>query len=503
MRTDLPVRTGPVPNFSIPLFKDDAVSTFSGLNTAYTGLVAARQGLNVVGQNIANANTTGYTRQRLTTSSIGPAASTGMFSGGVRPGQGVSVDAIARLGNDHLDARVRSSAAVSGYATVRANVMGSLETTLKEPSDNGIAARLADFWAGWQDVANSPNESAPKEVLLSRAGNLAAQIGQGYQGVNSQWSQVRTETVGMVDELNGAAAQVADLNKAIRSTLAGGGSANELIDARSTLTTQIAALAGGTVRDNTDGTVDVVLGGNAIVSGITARTVELAGSTTMAGAADAVRLVRSGSGPGTVNLDGGEIAGAVSMLAPAAGAATTGTGGPIAEQGAFYNTFAAKLAEKVNFIYQGGTTVDGKPVPGTGPAFFSLTAGAAGSMDLAVTATAADLTAGAPGAGALDGSVADKLSQLGVADDSPDRGWAGHVAATGLGAKTELQQATMSDLAATSAVTLQLSNSSVDMDEENVNLLMYQHAYQGAARVMTAVDEMLDTLINRTGLVGR
>ena len=58
-------------------------------------------------------------------------------------------------------------------------------------------------------------------------------------------------------------------------------------------------------------------------------------------------------------------------------------------------------------------------------------------------------------------------------------------------------------VAPTAAVGAQLSNSSVDLDEENVNLLMFQHAYQGAARVMTAVDEMLDTLINRTGLVGR
>jgi flagellar hook-associated protein 1 FlgK len=73
----------------------------------------------------------------------------------------------------------------------------------------------------------------------------------------------------------------------------------------------------------------------------------------------------------------------------------------------------------------------------------------------------------------------------------------------GVATRSELQQANLAGLASTSAVTSQLSNSAVDLDEENVNLLMFQHAYQGAARVMTAVDEMLDTLINRTGLVGR
>ncbi|NKX51333.1 flagellar hook-associated protein FlgK, partial [Arthrobacter deserti] len=73
----------------------------------------------------------------------------------------------------------------------------------------------------------------------------------------------------------------------------------------------------------------------------------------------------------------------------------------------------------------------------------------------------------------------------------------------GAAARTDLRQAELAGLASDSARTLQLSNASVDQDEENVNLLSFQHAYQGAARVMTAVDEMLDTLINRTGVVGR
>jgi flagellar hook-associated protein 1 FlgK len=69
--------------------------------------------------------------------------------------------------------------------------------------------------------------------------------------------------------------------------------------------------------------------------------------------------------------------------------------------------------------------------------------------------------------------------------------------------KAELQGASLADITSTAAVKAQLSNASVDLDEENVSLLMFQHAYQGAARVMTAVDEMLDVLINKTGLVGR
>ena len=96
------------------------VSTFGSLATAYSGLAAARAGIDVTGQNIANAGTTGYTRQRVTQSSI-PAAQTGFMRGtAALAGQGVSVDGIARLGSLTLDAGVRVAAGSSAYADARA-----------------------------------------------------------------------------------------------------------------------------------------------------------------------------------------------------------------------------------------------------------------------------------------------------------------------------------------------------------------------------------------------
>ena len=89
-------------------------STFGGLNSALTGLNAARLGTQVAGQNVQNANTEGYTRQRVETSAIAPIARTGLFSTGKTAGQGVRVEAVARLGDAFLDARVRSTGAASG-----------------------------------------------------------------------------------------------------------------------------------------------------------------------------------------------------------------------------------------------------------------------------------------------------------------------------------------------------------------------------------------------------
>ena len=486
------------------------MSTFGGLNTAYTGLIAARKGLEVVGQNIANANTQGYTRQRITTSSVDAISRVGLMSAGVQAGQGVNVDGVARLGSAQLDAQVRSSAAVAGYSAVRSNALTAVEGSMNEPGKNGLSAQLDEFWAGWHDVSNSAGDAAPAGVLLGQAAVLTTQIHQGFQAVANQWSTTRGSVDGMVSEINNAAEQVAALNVQIRNAQTAGGGANELLDKRNLLTTTLAALTGGTLVDRGDGTVDVLVGGNALVTGDSAQKLVAVGARTLAEGGPAVHVEWAGKpAAGPVAVDGGELAGAISLLAPAVtSGAGKGTGGALAEAAESYNTFATDLADKVNAIYSTG---DNSTKPNQN--FFLLAAGIPAALSLSVIpTTAAELSTGIAANGALDGSTADKIAQLGAgkavtaggaAIISPSADWSNFVTGFAVKTRTELQHASLADITSNAAVGAQLSNASVDLDEENVNLLMFQHAYQGAARVMTAVDEMLDTLINRTGLVGR
>jgi flagellar hook-associated protein 1 FlgK len=467
------------------------MSTFSGLNTAYTALTAARRGLDVIGQNVANANTPGYTRQRLETSATAPLSSTG-FSTGPRVGQGVTVDGIARLGSLQLDARVRATTAVSGFSAVRANALSALEVSLNEPGDNGISASLDDFWAAWQGVSNKPGDPAAAEVLLNEAATVASRISSGYLSVTNQFKDVRSDLSAMADELNTAGAQLASLNGAIRSALSNGGSVNELLDQRNALASTVAALAGGTVREGADGMVDILVGGNAFVTAEVFRPVEVVGGSALGG--DPVQLVWSHRRGDSVALSGGEMAGALSILAP---------GADLTKAAASYNSLAEKLASTVNAVHSTGTAPgDGTPGSTTGLDFFGFDAGQP-ALSLHIIPTSASGIAAGNGTGGFDGSIADKISQLGTSADSPDKMWSAFVSGTGAAARSEMQQAKLAGIAASSAVGLQLANSSVDLDEENMNLLAYQHAYQGAARVMSAIDEMLDTLINRTGIVGR
>ena len=475
------------------------MSTFSGLNTALTGLNAARHGLDVVGQNIANSSTKGYTRQRVSTAAAGSLPQIGpLVLSRAQVGQGVTVDGIARLGNVILDGRVRSSAATSGNLAVRSNALSTVEASLNEPGKNGISDQLLKFWSAWGDVSNRAGEEAPAGVLLQKASQIASQIATGYSAVDSAWTDVRTKLDGMAAELNDAGSRVAALNGQIRETLATGGSANEMLDQRSALTSSIAALTGGTVRALPDGTAEVLVGGNALVSGDVFRSVTVTGTHSLAGASGSPVALEWTNRPGrSVAVESGEIAGSISMLAAANG---TGTGGAIAEAAAGYSRFATSLANTVNTAHQAGSTPSGA----TGLDFFALSATGPAALGLSVVPTsAAQLASGAPGAGGNNGSNADAISQLGSGANSPDSVWSAFVTKIGTTSKTALQQAMLADSVTAAATAAQLANSSVDLDEENVNMLTFQKAYQGAARVMTAVDEMLDTLINRTGIVGR
>ncbi|WP_263091709.1 flagellar hook-associated protein FlgK [Curtobacterium sp. RIT-PI-V] len=471
------------------------VSTFGSLATAYSGLAAARAGIDVTGQNIANAGTAGYTRQRVTQNSI-PATQTGFMRGtAALAGQGVSVDGIARLASLTLDVGVRVAAGSSAYADARATALSALETGLHEPGKDGLSAKLDAFWSSWSELASHPDDPGAASAVLGAAGTVASALAAGSKAVDAQWSSVRGTAAGQVTQLNDAAKQVADLNGRIRTALASGGNANELLDQRDQLTEQIATLAGGTTRTNADGTVDVLLGGNPLVQGTDARTVALGGGERLADGA-AVTLTWTSGSAGAVSLSGGSIGGALAVLAPANG---NGTGGALAQAAASYDAVATQLAATVNAVHATGTTPSGT----TGTAFFALAAGVPAAQGLSVVPTDGSGLATRNAAGQLDDSFADALSRLGTGPGAADTTWATFVAGVGTASRSAATESTLTGLALTNARTQQQSSAGVDLDEENVNLLSYQHAYQGAARVLTAVDEMLDTIINRTGLVGR
>lgn len=468
------------------------MSSFSGLRLAESALSAARAGMTVTGQNIANQTTTGYTRQRIDQAPLTGVGQTGLWKSGLGIGGGVSVTGVARLGDAVLDARVRDALSTSGFWSARATAAARAESTMAEPTADGLAANLDRFWAGWSDLANTP-EPAAAQVVLTNAQVLVGQIAAGYQAVAGQWGDLRGQVDRDIADVNAVAGQVATLNGQIRDALHAGRNANELIDQRNVLAQQLSSTIGATGVVESDGTLTLRVDGNALVSGDSSRSLQVSGPREIS---DAGRIVVSWADRPDVPVavSGGVIGGTISALAPAA------DGGTLAGVAAAYNDTAAALAAAVNDVHRTGVTAGGA----AGGDFFALDTTGPAALGLSVVPTGLDqLALAAPGAGAKDTTIADRISALGASATGPSKTWATFVTGFAVAVAGDLQRADIADMGAVAAVTAQQSNASVDGDEETINLLTYQTAYQAAARVLTAMDEALDLLINRTGLVGR
>ncbi|HEY3436394.1 MAG TPA: flagellar hook-associated protein FlgK [Actinotalea sp.] len=473
------------------------MSTFSGLSTALSSLIAQRQALDVSGQNIANANTAGYTRQRADLTSVQALSAPSMFSAQSGTGNGTRVSGITRMGDSFLDTRLRAATSTASFQSARADSLGRLQSTISEPSETSVSAQLQTFWAGWHDVANQPSDQAARQVLLGDAEALVTQISGGYRAVESQWSQMRTETQTLATEVNTTAKAVAQLNEHIRSIQVSGGTPNELVDQRSELITKLSGLVGASAREREDGTVDVMVGGNALVRGVKANEIAVTGSFTMSGAIDLtapVGLTWAATGT-ALWLDSGTLASHLADLAP---------DGSLAAAIGSWNAVATSLATTVNAAHRAGNSLETPPV--TGRDFFTFAPGStppALGLSVALKDHPEQVAAATPGKGGLDGSNADAIAGLVDAPGGPDRVWRDFVVDLGVRTHAADQRAAVMESARSTAENLQLSSASVDLDEESVNMLAFQRAYEGAARVLTTMDEMLDTLINRTGTVGR
>lgn len=477
-------------------------STFGAIQVAASGMSAARAGIESAGNNIANSGTDGYTRQRVNVTANPDLARMSQFTLPTKTdaGQGARILSVERLGNDLLESRLRSATGEFAYVDTLKEAYNTLELSLNEPSSTGMSTHLSKFWSSWQDLANNPDSAPAASALIEQGSTLGLHISSGYTEVSSQWNTMRSQTSDWTRQLNTYADQLGEVNKQIVDMQLAGGSANELFDSRDRIAISIADLSGGDTRIMANGTAEVSIGGNLLVTGTTVNKLQLAGANNVgAVGGDPARLEWTAR-PGTpVSINGGKIGGALNILGPAN---LTGTGGALAEAAKAYNDLATEVASQVNAIHQNGQTANGT----TGLDFFAFnSATAPPAMSLIVVPTnAGEIASGRIGSGPLDGSNALLIGQIATKPDSPDKKvWASFVSTIAVTAQTTITRSAAVEVAFQNATAAELSNSSVDLTEENIHLLTSQDHFEAAARALTTLDEMLDTIINRTGLVGR
>lgn len=471
------------------------MSTFSGINTAMSSLMAHQRALGITGQNVANANTDGYSRQRVEMRAVNGSVVPAMFSTSPGIGDGVNGDKITRARDQFLEARAQNEHALTANLTGQQVTLDGIEKTFGEPSENGIQSLLADYWASWGDISNAADDLAARSQMLQAGATLTDGMRTARASLDSQWNGEHTKAAALVQDVNSTAATIADLNKAISRATQSGLPANELADQRDALALSLAEKAGATTRPGADGTLDVYLNGTTLVRGADAQFLRLDGATrpddTTAGP------------PRIVWAADGYPAQPAGELGASLDAMTT----TIPTYRDRLDTVAAALATQVNTAHAAGYDLNGNP---GGPLFVGGPPVTAGNIAInpAVIANpnlvaASSLPTTPPSPPSKDGGNADALAALATAPGAPDNLYRRMV--TDLGVQT---QGVTRGVAIQSAVTLQVDNaresvSGVSIDEEMTNMVAFQHGYEAAARMLTAIDEMLDTLINRTGTVGR
>ncbi|MGH3265116.1 MAG: flagellar hook-associated protein FlgK, partial [Trebonia sp.] len=252
------------------------IPTFTGYQTALKGLEAAQAAIDTTGQNIANANTPGYTRQRVNTAESAslsiPAQSE--RGAGADLGTGVDVTSISRIRDEFLDIQYRAQNTVTSSANSSSSALGQVQTALAEPSSNGLQAQLSSFWSAWSDLANDPTSSAAAQAVIDDGQTLA----QTFNSVSAQMSTVQSQSAQQYASLTGAngtvaqdANQIATLNGEITQATEAGQTPNDLLDQRDNLLDQLSGLAQISLTDQSNGSVTVNFGDAAtpLVSGTT------------------------------------------------------------------------------------------------------------------------------------------------------------------------------------------------------------------------------------------
>lgn len=219
-------------------------STWFGLETARRGMKVNQYALDITGHNLANASTTGYSRQEAVMSVTDPYAYPSI-GGPVTPGQfgtGVEVSSIRRVKDEYLDNNVRRATTDSAYWNDQISVLQRAEASFAEPASDGIGDRIASFFKAWMDLNNTPQDPGVKAAVAQVGDSLASLMSFTYNQLNDVQNSVAVVdstpavTGGMlidqVNEANDLLVQIRNLTDAIKKAYAVGQQPNDLLDKR-------------------------------------------------------------------------------------------------------------------------------------------------------------------------------------------------------------------------------------------------------------------------------
>jgi flagellar hook-associated protein 1 FlgK len=427
--------------------------SFSALSIAVSGLRAQSYAIETTSHNVANAATPGYRRQRVDLRAAMPRQ--GALG---TTGAGVLATSVSRATDVLADLRARGAAGQAALLTTRAELATNAEDVFGEP-DRGIGAALTGVWSSFAALAVAPSDEAARQQVLSSLDAFATRVNEVRGGMDDLGADALVRLRSEIDAVNQATVRVAEIN---RFAPMPGGLPADLADERDRLLDQLAASVGASSKVQADGQVRVTLSGLALVDGTQATPLTVNTVPNVAVSHPAGPVVTGGIAGGLVTALTADLPNLRTQL----------------------DTFVSGLLADLNALHATGQTPAGAP----GAALLADS----GGLVSVVPTTTADLAAADATGGPQNGKIADALAQRRVTQGDVFRSVANAVANTvagiGRAADTARSISEANDAARDSVV-------GVNIDEEMTQLVGQQRAYQAAAKVITTVDQMLQSLL--------
>jgi flagellar hook-associated protein 1 FlgK len=384
-----------------------------------------------------------------------------------------------------------ASAAAAGSSALQ-QTLSSIQSIFPEPGSNGLSAQLSTFWSSWDGIATNPSETAPRTQVINQAENIATTLNQATAQLTQTSNATSTEIASNVGQVNTLLGQVAALNQSIVSTVASGGQPNSLVDQRNNLVSQLGQDIGITTVGQSDGSLNVYVGGVQLVQGSTSDSLTMKA----AGSPATVSIVSNNTGV-ALPVSSGTLAGlltAVNVSIP----------GYQSQLNAVANNLASTVNGALGQGYDATGNTDVAAGTGVGPnnsaALFVIgnSSGAAATIGVnqAVVGNPALLAAASTSTnGSNDGSNAQVLAELGSAAGGPDQIYQTFVTSLGSQVQTVTSQTQAQQSLSQSLSASLTSITGVNTDQQTVEMLGYQQAYQASAKVISTIDQMVQSLL--------
>jgi len=438
--------------------------------------------MEVTGHNIANVNTTGYSQQRVNLVTNEPISNA--------PGQlgmGVNALEIERVYSRYVGDQLGAELQTLGWWEAQ---QGALETVELLFSGYGLNEALGEFFNAWEDLANNPEGQAERVVVRSRGEQVVDLFRRVYSELEKiqQGAAVDTSISGTVADINQIIGEIADLNQKIYQVEVTGQNANDFRDRRDLLVNELSGLVDINSFEDDKGMITVTLGSGRTLADKN-NFWELDTQIDSTGIRDIVWVDSAGNGTSiTTEITNGKLGGWIGVR-----------DGDIQDYIDRLDTVAGNLISEVNQLHQNGYGLSTDPAtlqPYTGIDYFNGTS----ASDMAVNTDIINDVNKIAAAGTAVGVPGDSSNAIAIAylRDASSIGELYTAIVSDVGTAVQQASGTMEQQ---KEVVSQLeyfreSISGVSLDEQMVNLIRFQHAYEAAAKLVSTTDELLQTLIN-------